>query len=174
MEVSNMKKNDFTRAHELMTERLESENYFHKINSLDLSYSENEILLSLEMNGNNELIYRLQMDMNEDFIMLTDFQEDISIEHLVDSYLSLGDLLSGSLKHDYYGLGWGRLTWLLINSSETKIRKMDMNVAFVENPSGVYDGSEDYFKISFGMDTVVALKQFIKDSYEIINKQVGL
>lgn len=169
-----MNSTEYKDIHVRMMKRLESEKYFHEINTLDLSYGENEIVLSLEMNGNNEVIYRLQMDMNEDFIMITDFQEDISIEHLVDSYITLGDLISGKLKHEGYGLGWGRLTWILINNSETKKRKMDMNVAFVENPSGIYDGSEDYFKISFGMDTVIALKQFIKDSYEIIIKNIGM
>ena len=78
------------------------------------------------------------------------------------------------MKDDGFGLSWGRLTWILENNDELKKRKMDMSVAFVENSSGIYDGSENYIQLSFDIETVFDLKKFIKDSYEIIAEKNGL
>lgn len=120
MEVLIMEIYEFAKAHELMSERIKSESCFSVINSLDLSYDENVIVISLEMNNNNNLIYRLQLAISEDIIFLADFQEDISINNLVDSYIYLGDFISGNMKDDGFGLSWGRLTWILENNDELK------------------------------------------------------
>lgn len=155
------------KAIEKMENRKKDEQKLKSISVLELSGQDYELTLSLLRNENNELKYRLELEFFKGLRLLVDYNEEITLDDLVETYISLGDFLNNRLEQDLW-VGWGRMALVLMKGDYLeKIFNVVVGL-YEEDPQGEHDIYENHIQLAFDLDDLREFKAFLKRAYESI------